>query len=76
METKWNCPHCGFENTDNQDETILPLCGGCYEQVFWREIEAVQQGAQATLLEPPHTEVASCQCGLCKGTNTTLPQSV
>jgi hypothetical protein len=43
METKWNCPHCGFENTDNPDETVLPLCGGCYEQVFWSEIEAAQQ---------------------------------
>lgn len=38
MEIKWNCPHCGFENTDNPDETVLPLCAGCDMQVYWDEI--------------------------------------
>ena len=48
MQTIWNCPHCGFENTDDPDETVLPLCGGCYEQVFWSEITAAQQSVQPT----------------------------
>lgn len=36
---------------------------------------AAQQSVQPTLLESPRSEVVSCQCGLCKGTHTTLPQS-
>lgn len=37
-DTKWTCPKCGHSNEDNQEETMLPLCDGCGEQVFWDEI--------------------------------------
>jgi hypothetical protein len=36
---------------------------------------AAEQSVQPTLLESPRSEVVSCQCGLCKGIHTTLPQS-
>lgn len=43
---------------------------------FWGLDEnAAEQSVQPTLLESPRSEVVSCQCGLCKGTHTTLPQS-
>ena len=36
---------------------------------------AAQQSVQPTLLQSPRHGSHSCECGLCKGTNTTLPQS-
>ncbi len=34
----WNCPICGFENTDYPLETVFPVCGGCGEQTDWIDI--------------------------------------
>lgn len=56
--------HKGFvEMAENEIDYII------------NDAQAAQQGVQWTLLESPRSEVVSCQCGLCKGTHTTLPQS-
>lgn len=39
------------------------------------EHEAAQQSVQPTLLESSRHGSHSCECGLCKGSHTTLPQS-
>lgn len=39
METKWKCPHCKADNTDDPEATAVPLCAGCDKDVHWDEIE-------------------------------------
>jgi hypothetical protein len=59
-----------------EDVTAVFYCDDCYIAMRPRRtVPAAEQSVQWTLLESPRFEVVSCQCGLCKGTHTTIPQS-
>jgi len=45
------------------------------KKAFMAGVEAAQQRVQPTLLESSRHGSHSCECGLCKGSHTTLPQS-
>ena len=59
-----------YENRHGVNYIILDYGDSKVERVI-----AAQQSVQSTLLESSRHGSHSCECGLCKGSHTTLPQS-
>lgn len=41
--TKWICPKCATPNTDDKDETLLPMCENCANSFEWEDL--TEQGS-------------------------------